>query len=318
MKDSADTSLPAPPAYTDAAAPSKGTGPSAATAAAASPPPASPSYYQTDETRDFIPDDFKFSTTVVSCEPVVRRWFMRKVYTLLSCQILFSFAFSAWVSHTPGVQAFILRKQWLFFLAMFGGLVSCVWLTLAPRAEDVAQEPLLTPTGDGASADPARAPARAPWYCLSYRGQLALLGFFTFCEAYTLSLVTVAYNSQLILSAMLITGVVVVAVTAMALSDRFESTVTHSSSIYYWLNIALWLLIGVGFSSLFFGMNSTIDLIYSWLGATVFTIYLFIDTQMIFRKVYPDEEIRCAMMLYLDIINLFLYILRILGRNRDD
>ena len=117
---------------------------------------------------------------------------------------------------------------------------------------------------------------------------------------------------------MLVTAVVVVAVTAMALSDRFESTVTSAGSIYYWLNIAVWLLIGVGLSSLFFGMNSTVDLIYSWLGATVFTVYLFIDTQMVFRKVYPDEEIRCAMTLYLDIINLFLYILRILARNRDD
>lgn len=302
--------LPPPPAYNDAALPNK--------KGSAPPNAATPSYYQNDESRNFIPDDFKFSTTVVSCEPVVRRWFMRKVYTLLSCQLLFSFAFCAWVSYTPAVQTFIYQHMWLFWVASLASIVSCVWLALAPRAEDQPLEPLLATPADEPQADDTREAQRTPWYCLSYRGQLALLSFFTLCEAYTLSLVTLVYNPQLILSAMLVTAVVVVAVTAMALSDRFESTVTSAGSIYYWLNIAVWLLIGVGLSSLFFGMNSTVDLIYSWLGATVFTVYLFIDTQMVFRKVYPDEEIRCAMTLYLDIINLFLYILRILARNRDD
>ncbi|SCU98097.1 LADA_0H10572g1_1 [Lachancea dasiensis] len=305
MKDQTDSSLPPPPAYNETQTPG------------ASGPGNPTSYYQSEETRDFIPDDFKYSTTVVSCEPQVRRWFMRKVYTLLSFQILFSFAFCLWVSRSTSLQEFVYQKQWLFFVAMIGGIVSCIWLTLAPRASDYDEDSSLL-NSDAADPQPLAERSKRPWYCLSYRGQLALLAGFTVCEAYTLSLVTLVYEPRTILSAMLITGIVVVGITAMAVSDRFEATVTASGTIYYWLNLAVWLLIGIGFSSMFFGMNSTVDLIYSWLGAAVFTVYLFIDTQLIFRKVYPDEEIRCAMMLYLDIINLFLYILRILGRNRDD
>ncbi|SCU93917.1 LANO_0E05160g1_1 [Lachancea nothofagi CBS 11611] len=305
MKANSETALPPPPAYNEA----QGT--------SASPPANPTSYYQSEETRNFVPDDFKYSTTVTSCEPQVRRWFMRKVYTLLSFQLVYSFAFCFWVSHSPKAQGFLNRNQWLFIVAAIAGVVSCVWLALAPRSTEYAGEssPLNPQTGE---VEPSQETSHTPWYILSYRGQLILLGFFTFCQAYTLSLVTLVYDPKTILSAMFITGFVVLAITAMAVSDRFETTVTASNTIYYWLNLAMWLLIGIGFSSIFFGMNSTVDLIYSWLGAAVFTVYLFIDTQLIFRKVYPDEEIRCAMMLYLDIINLFLYILRILGRNRED
>ncbi|CEP62404.1 Bxi1p LALA0_S05e04896g [Lachancea lanzarotensis] len=310
MKDPTGSSLPPPPAYNESQIP--------ATSAAANPNPTS--YYQSEETRDFIPDDFKYSVTVTSCDSRVRRWFMRKVYTLLSCQLLSSFAFCFWVSRSPKIQDFIINHQWFFFLAAIAGILSCVWLSVAPRANDYAEEytGLTHETQDVPADADANLETKKPWYYLSYRGQLLLLAFFTLCQAYTLSMVTLVYDSRTILSALFVTGTVVVGITAMAVSDRFETSVTASNTIYYWLNLALWLLIGIGLSSIFFGMNSKVDLLYSWLGAAVFSVYLFIDTQLIFRKVYPDEEIRCAMMLYLDIINLFLYILRILGRNRED
>lgn len=292
--DPQTANLPHPPAYTEAS-------------------PAAPApYEQNDESRNFIPDDFKFSTTVLSCEPQVRMWFMRKVYTLLACQILASFLFSLWVSRTPSAQEFIITHMWCMVLALVGGLVSCVWLSLAPRKDDFDD------AANSVSLLGEQTASPAPWYCLSYRGQLALLAAFTFFEAYSLSIVTVAYDPQTVLSALFVTSVVVVGVTLLALSGRFDSTLSSAGSIYYWLNLALWLLIGIGFSSLFFGMNSKVDLFYSWGGAIIFTVYLFIDTQLVFRKVYPDEEIRCAMILYLDVINLFLYILRIMARNRDD
>ncbi|SCU98675.1 LAFA_0G19526g1_1 [Lachancea sp. 'fantastica'] len=310
MKDPSGSSLPPPPPYNEAQVPASST--------AANPDPTS--YYQSEETRNFIPDDFKYSVTVTSCDSRVRRWFMRKVYTLLSCQLLSSFAFCFWVSRSPQLQAAIFNHQWIFFLAAVLGIISCVWLSVAPRAGDYAEDTtaLNQDSQDALLDTEPREDTKKPWYYLSYRGQLLLLAFFTLCEAYTLSMVTLVYDSRTILSALFITGTVVVGITAMAVSDRFETSVTASNTIYYWLNLALWLLIGIGLSSIFFGMNSKVDLLYSWLGAAVFTVYLFIDTQLIFRKVYPDEEIRCAMMLYLDIINLFLYILRILGRNRED
>lgn len=292
-RDTATPDLPPPPSYNEA----------------------SNSYEQTQESQNFIPDDFKFSTAVVSCDPQIRQWFIRKVYTLLACQLTFSLLFSVGVSYSPSAQSFIINKPWLMILAIVGGLITCVWLSFAPRQNDDYQD---SSSSQATSLLRQEEQQSRPWYYLSYRGQLFMLSLFTLCEAYSLSIVTLVYETNTVLSALFVTTVVVVGVTLLALSGKFESTVTSSGSIYYWLNMALWLLIGIGFSSLFFGMSSTMDLVYGWLGAIVFTIYLFIDTQLILRKVYPDEEIRCSMMLYLDIVNLFLYILRIMSHNDDN
>jgi FtsH-binding integral membrane protein len=51
-------------------------------------------------------------------------------------------------------------------------------------------------------------------------------------------------------------------------------------------------------------------------GALVFSLYLVYDTQQIMRKTSPEEYIDAAIQIYLDIINLFIYILRLLEAAR--
>lgn len=249
----------------------------------------------------FIPDDFKFSTSVGSCELQIRQWFIRKVYTLLGIQLFISFGLCVIINYYATLYSFVLENTWLLVVSVIGSFATCLWLSLSPRREDRdnSQETI-------------------PWYCLSYRGQLVLLFLFTLMEGYSISALTLMYDSKVIMRALLITCIVILGITLIALSGKFEMAMESYLNIYYWLNLLVWLMIGIGISSFFFGMGSKIDLIYSWLGATIFSIYLFVDTQLIMRKVYPDEEIRCAMTLYLDIINLFLYILRIMARQEDD
>lgn len=59
------------------------------------------------------------------------------------------------------------------------------------------------------------------------------------------------------------------------------------------------------------------QLIYACLGALLFSIYLIYDTQLILGKgqysYSLDDAYLAAIQLYLDIINLFLNILRIVG-----
>ena len=53
------------------------------------------------------------------------------------------------------------------------------------------------------------------------------------------------------------------------------------------------------------------------LGALVFSLFIIYDTHMIMRKLSPEEYIFAAINLYLDIINLFLHILRMMSRDRN-
>ena len=62
-------------------------------------------------------------------------------------------------------------------------------------------------------------------------------------------------------------------------------------------------------------------MIYASIGALIFCCYLVFDTQLMLGgkhkySISPEEYIMAALNLYLDIINLFLYILMLVGGGR--
>ena len=69
------------------------------------------------------------------------------------------------------------------------------------------------------------------------------------------------------------------------------------------MSLVVWSFIGMLFG---FSMGA----FYSWCGVLVFSGYIVVDTQMIMDKLGYDDYIIATIELYLDIINLFLYILR--------
>ena len=70
--------------------------------------------------------------------------------------------------------------------------------------------------------------------------------------------------------------------------------------------------------SAFFPTNSKIELVYGLVAALIFSAYILVDTQLVMRHYHVEEEIAAAMSLYLDIINLFLAILRILNSQQNN
>lgn len=63
-------------------------------------------------------------------------------------------------------------------------------------------------------------------------------------------------------------------------------------------------------------------LVYASIGALIFSVYLVYDTQLMLGgkhkySISPEEYIFAALNLYLDIINIFLYILTIIGATKN-
>ncbi|KAK1226768.1 hypothetical protein PQX77_010250, partial [Marasmius sp. AFHP31] len=85
-----------------------------------------------------------------------------------------------------------------------------------------------------------------------------------------------------------------------------------------WLFAGLITLVMGGFVSLFFTRSSTVDLIFAIGGCLVFSGYIIYDTHLINSRLSPDEFIMGAISLYLDFINLFLNILRLLNSAQDN
>lgn len=77
-------------------------------------------------------------------------------------------------------------------------------------------------------------------------------------------------------------------------------------------------LVGAGFIQMFLPFSQVTDLVFAGLGCIVFCGYIIYDTNMIQKRLSPDEWVMATISLYLDILNLFLNIVRILnGVHRD-
>lgn len=151
------------------------------------------------------------------------------------------------------------------------------------------------------------------WKRKSYPTNLLFLSGFTAMEAYSISVIVSFYQSRIVLQAVVITGLLFVGLTLFACQSKYDFT-----SWAPYLFGSLWVLIIFGFMAAFFPGGKTFELVYSGAAALIFSAYILVDTQMIMRHYHVEEEIAASISLYLDILNLFLAILRILNNQQNN
>ena len=152
------------------------------------------------------------------------------------------------------------------------------------------------------------------WKRKSYPTNLFFLTGFTALEAYTISVIVAAFkNRLLILEALILTLGIFVALTLIACQTKYDFT-----SWMPYLFGGLWVIVLFGFMAVWFPRNSTAEFIYGALAALIFSGYILVDTQLVMRHYHVEEEIAAAISLYLDVINLFLAILRILNSQQNN
>lgn len=215
----------------------------------------------------------------------IRRGFIRKVYSILMCQLLVTFGVVAlFVYHMP-TQRWAMRNQWFFFGTMIILLVSTLFMACF---EDALRK---TPTN------------------------FMFLGFFTVAESVLVGYICTLYDPETILMAVGVTTVIVLGLTLFALQSKYDFTTCGGI-----LLILLLLLFMVGLVGMFWP-GKTMHMVISSFGAILFSFYLIYDTQLMMGgehkySISPEDYIFAAINIYLDIINLFLYILRILGSKK--
>lgn len=150
------------------------------------------------------------------------------------------------------------------------------------------------------------------WKRKSYPTNLIFLTGFTVMEAYSISVVTSFYDARIVVQALVLTLGLFVALTLFACQTKYDFT-----DWMPYLFGALWFLVLFGFVAAFFPRSSTMELVYGGVGALLFSAYILVDTQLVIRHYHVEEEIAAAISLYLDILNLFLSILRILNNQNN-
>ena len=116
------------------------------------------------------------------------------------------------------------------------------------------------------------------------------------------------YDPKTVLMAALLTTGLTIILTLYACFTKKDFTVCMTGMI-----LVLYAFISFGLFMVFFGPSYYIRMLFCCIGVVIYGIYLVIDTQMIVggrkHELDYDDYILGSVMLYVDIIGLFIYIL---------
>ncbi len=213
----------------------------------------------------------------------IKQSFISKVYSILWIQILFTCVIIYITNQIKEVQTFLLSNigyNILFFTFFLLLTTTCIFYS----SENIQKN-----------------------HCFKF------LFLYTILINYLVSYVGITYSSIILLLSGIITFVIFSGLSLYAIQTKIDYT--QYGSI---LCSSLFSLICFGLITMFFNIPF-IQLIYSTLGSLLFSFYIIYDTQLIVdgkhRKLKFSESdyVIAAISLYTDILNLFLFILDILG-----
>lgn len=142
------------------------------------------------------------------------------------------------------------------------------------------------------------------------------LFLFTLAESFLLGMIAGQYKAEEVLMAVGITAAVSLGLTIFALQTKYDFTMCGGVLVACLVVFIIFGIVAI------FVPGQIIGLVYASLGALLFSVYLVYDTQLMLGgnhkyAISPEEYIFAALNLYLDIINIFMYILTIIGLARN-
>lgn len=152
-----------------------------------------------------------------------------------------------------------------------------------------------------------------------YPRNMILLSLFTVAQGTMLGVMCAFYDASSIIMAAGMTAIVVLTLTAFARWTTIDFT---GMGIYLYVCLIVFVLTGIIASVFVTTLKGfqTLQLLYAAGGVLLFSCYLVYDTQLIVGGKHAkyqfsvDDYVFAALNLYLDIINLFIYILQLLNQ----
>lgn len=221
--------------------------------------------------------------TVGTGDAYVRQGFIRKVYSVLTLQFLFTVGLAAAAALVVPVREFVVANSWVSWLCI-GVAVACM-LAL---------------------------------YCFKtrYPFNVALLCLFTLAYAAMVAVIVARYfdagAGKIVLQAAAMTAAVFFTLTTVAFVTKKDFNFLGA-----FLGAAFIILIIASVVNFALGIVGARSRIFSFaisvLGALVMSGFILYDTSNIINRLGPDQWIQGVISLYLDVMNLFLYMQSILS-----
>jgi FtsH-binding integral membrane protein len=193
------------------------------------------------------------------------------------------------VAHA-GVRTFVATNAWFTGLAMLASFVLLLVLSFSESARH------------------------------SHPTNLVLLAAFTAAEGVVVGAITSQYQMQAVLLAVALTAVITVGLTVYAMQTKRDFTMQGGLLLTLLLTLVFTGLLGV------FTRSPAVHLLIGGAGALLFGAYIVYDVQLLAgnagkqtaMSLSPDEYVVGAIQVYLDVVNLFLHILRFISEMQRD
>eukprot|EP00437_Effrenium_voratum_P037794 CAMPEP_0181474462 /NCGR_PEP_ID=MMETSP1110-20121109/40670_1 /TAXON_ID=174948 /ORGANISM="Symbiodinium sp., Strain CCMP421" /LENGTH=249 /DNA_ID=CAMNT_0023599647 /DNA_START=74 /DNA_END=823 /DNA_ORIENTATION=+ len=227
----------------------------------------------------------------------VRHGFIRKVYGILGCQLLLTTLIAGLITiyganlvvHSPGTVMTLI----VLSTAMSIGVL-CTFMCCPDTMRN-------SPTN------------------------YLLLTAFTVAESVLVGFICVQYTVQSVLVTLAITAAVVLTLTLFAFQTKYDFTgfmpyLFSALMVLFFFGLALSIASWCGAAGS--GAFKVLNLVYAGLGALIFSFYIILDTQLIVggkhnkHRFSIDDYCMAAINIYVDIIQLFLFLLELFGNRR--
>lgn len=212
--------------------------------------------------------------------------FVRKVYSILCCQLTLTSAFIFLVQSDYHVRNFCIVNNAIAIIACVLSLVFLFMLVCC--------------------------------FHRSHPINYALLFGFTVCETYMVGGLTASYDPKTVMMAGLATALVSISLTIYAMKTKVNIEIFYAMTFVIYLAMLPLIIIS------FVIQLKALYILYCCLGLLFYSIFLIIDTMTIVKgkslggyECSHDDAILGALMLYIDIIMIFVYLLRLLGGGND-
>eukprot|EP00007_Cunea_sp_BSH-02190019_P010178 CAMPEP_0174239662 /NCGR_PEP_ID=MMETSP0417-20130205/15583_1 /TAXON_ID=242541 /ORGANISM="Mayorella sp, Strain BSH-02190019" /LENGTH=343 /DNA_ID=CAMNT_0015318625 /DNA_START=90 /DNA_END=1121 /DNA_ORIENTATION=- len=218
-----------------------------------------------------------------------RNVFIRKVLMLVTAQLILTFGIIFMALGIEPLRMWLATSWWFWFGSLMAWLVLFVVLFVVRRKSPI---------------------------------NYVVFFLFTLCMAFSLATICVFYNAPTVIEAMIITVLTTIALVVYTVVTRSDFRVLYGLIVtllwvMLWWCMWTWVFNPYGFYSWYgyeYDYYPTIWVsVYTLFGIMIFVLFILFDTARIVHSYSEEEWVLAAINLYLDIINLFLCLLQLLG-----
>ncbi len=227
-----------------------------------------------DLNADFIDNTYR---KLKDCQNDVRSRFILKVYSVVISQLLTTFILGLITYNNNQVREYVLTHPALLIISMVITFITLIMLVCC--------------------------------FQTNYPINVFLMVIFTLSLSYMVGVSATSYKPDILVQAIVLTLSITVLLSLFTWYNREKDF----SKLGSFLFCALFIFMIGTFMQMFFHFK-ILDTILACFGTVLFSLYIIYDTHIIFTKYKENEWVIASIGLYLDIVNLFLQLLRLLER----